>query len=509
MRWLWVALLLVGCRHRTPAVEAAPAKDLGDRFVIAHTGDLHANLRPSPARWSPDRKPVGGALGLSAHLEILRAEWGDRVLLLDAGDLRSGTPFDEYEIDGVAGGVLLEWLDVADYDAWAIGNHEFDRGTEDASAFFAASDVTVLSVNLDAPDGSPGFANVADSHVFEIAGSRVGVIGVTTDGLFQLTSTSFGDLVIVEPEDAVRAEAARLRPDVDVLVALTHLGIEEDRELAKAVPELDLILGGHSHTRMRQPEQVDDVWIAHPGCCGQSLGVAVIDPDESGPSIEWHLEVPDPDALPGDPSPEVRSFVDEWDARMRDEWDEVIARSELTLTRSYRAESSLGRFVGQTMARKVDADVGLYNAGGLRADLETGEVRRQDVYRMFPFGNEIVVAEVTGEMLLGLALRNAAALADPEGRSVLQQWGLEYTWRPRMGAQELVEIKVGEAFLDPDAVYKVATNSFMADHWDNMLPGEPLSVTNTGVLVRDAVEERLRAEEVLSSVPAAGGRPHQ
>jgi 2',3'-cyclic-nucleotide 2'-phosphodiesterase (5'-nucleotidase family) len=508
-----VLTLAAGCKKPTapaiPGMEPVSERDRQGRVVIVHTNDQHASIRPSAVPGS-EGPAVGGALALSAWVEAMEDVWGEeRVLVLDAGDLLSGSPVDEYVVGGVRGGAMLNLLEVVGYDAWTVGNHEFDKGLEDAGAFVAASPIPVLGANLDAVDGRPAFPNLGATEILDVAGVRVAVIGVTTPGLTRYVNEDLAGLVVSDPVVAVRAELGQLPDDVDVVVALSHLGLEDDQALAEEVPELDLIVGGHSHSRLEEPEQVGDTWIVQAGCCGRSFGVSVLTPGHGeAVDLDYELVEPDPNALPTRPSPEAREFMAQWEATLNKDWGVVLGENLFgPLTRKGNAESGLGRWVCETLRKAAGADVGLYNRSGLRANIPMGLVSRETLYNVFPFGNEMVIATVSGRDLLALAVRNATAVADPESARVMEQEGLAYTWRRHLGAAELVALTVNGEPVELDTTYAVATNSFVARQWGRYVGGAPMEVRSTGRKVRDVVQERVKAEGIIS-VPPVGATPH-
>ena len=136
-------------------------------------------------------------------------------------------------------------------DAWVLGNHEFDIGFEHISRIVSASQVPVLSANLDASDGSgaPAIMGVQDHTIFERNGLRVGVFGLTTTSLGRLTASGAAARMDVRGlAEVAREQVAVLEPQVDLVIALTHVGLEEDKALADEVEGIDLIVGGHSHS---------------------------------------------------------------------------------------------------------------------------------------------------------------------------------------------------------------------------------------------------------------------
>ena len=125
------------------------------RLIIAHTNDLHAHYGPNRADWLEGTPDIGGFGAIGGHVAALHQEHGDdRVLVLDGGDVMTGTPLMEFEVRGARGGAMLELMETAGMDAWVLGNHEFDIGMEHISTIVSASQIPVLSANLDAADGS-------------------------------------------------------------------------------------------------------------------------------------------------------------------------------------------------------------------------------------------------------------------------------------------------------------------------------------------------------------------
>ncbi len=475
---------------------AAPAPQRAPRTVVfAHTNDLHAHHQP-------DASGRGGLAAISGVMERARQQHGEgRVLALDAGDIVSGSPLDEYEAHGVKTAVMLDFLEAVGYDAWALGNHEFDRGLDVTRQLVEASAVPVLSCNLTNAEGGPAFGNLAASKVFEVDGVTVGVIGATTQSVAKYTRADLAGVVIGDPVACVRAEVARLRPSVDVLVALSHMGIEEDRNMAASVPGLDLVIGGHSHTFAERAERVGTAWVVQAGCYAEALGLGVYDVDAK--TFSWSLIRPDASAS-ADARPAVVALDRRWTEVLTRDWGQVLGEARVSLTRGDAGESWLGTWISEVMRAAVDADVGVANGSGLRADLPAGSVRREQVYQVLPFGNEIVKLKLRGRDLIAIAMKNASASIDTKHGRVLQQSGLRYQWRVWMGAPELLKVEVRGKPIDPDAWYQVATSDFVASQWGRYGEGTPAETVRTGVIDRDAVEAALRAQGIRAA-PIPGG----
>lgn len=462
-------LLLLACAPKAPPpAECAPPPG---ELLLLHTNDMHAHYLPERADWLEGEPSIGGFALLDAHVRAARAACAP-VALLDGGDILTGTPLSDLEVRGSRGGAMIELMEAVGYDAWVLGNHEFDKGYDNIAALVAASGIPALSANLHARDGGPAMPGLRPHHILEVNGLRVGVFGLTTEGMGHLAPLSVMERVRVEDAaQAARAQIAELDPVTDLIVALTHSGLEADRRLAEQVSGLDLIVGGHSHTPMREVEVVNGVPIVQAGSYTRSLGTLRLRVEgDALVGVDYSLVDMLPEAAPGAPSPEVQALVDRYAAQIEAEYGQVISEARVTLGRAYAAESDLGNWVTDVLREATGADLAVYNSGGLRADLVAGPVTRRALYEILPFGNMVVTFELSGEEVLGVLLANALA-AQTGDRGATQISGARIVWQERLGAPEVVEATVGGRPLDPKATYTVASNSYVAERAARYLAG--------------------------------------
>jgi 2',3'-cyclic-nucleotide 2'-phosphodiesterase (5'-nucleotidase family) len=493
--------LLFGCQPH-PVQSNSSSDASADRLVIAHTNDLHAHFQPNRADWLDGTPDIGGFASIAAHVERLHRERGDdNVLYLDGGDIMTGTPLMEFEVRGAKGGAMLDFMEGAGMDAWVLGNHEFDIGFEHVSALVTASRIPVLSANLDATDGSgvPAIPGVQDHTIFERAGLKVGVFGLTTDSLSRLTGTNATDrLDVRDVVESAAEQVALLEPKVDLVVALTHVGLEIDQKVAEQVAGIDLIVGGHSHTSLRHPLRVGDTWIVQAGSYARQLGVTEMNVVD-GRIVDFEAKLVD--LMPGDvqPSEEAASLMKLWseriDALFAEEVGSVVGA---TLGRSKEAETPMGRWAADMVREAGSAHVGIYNPGGLRANLVPGPLTRGDLYQVFPFSNAVVLFQASGSELLGLLIKNAGS--ELSGRHpVMQMSGIRADWELKNGSPSMVRVTVDGEALDPASVYTVATNSYVADRWQYNLGFEPQGLKTVGMSVFEAAVARAKEGPISSS----------
>jgi 5'-nucleotidase/UDP-sugar diphosphatase len=498
----WLAL---GPACKKPVAPPPAAEAASGALTILHTNDLHGHYLPERADWLEGQPEIGGFVMLDAWVRALRAERGDAVLLLDGGDLLTGTPLTDIVVDGAGGGAMVQLMEEVGYDAAALGNHEFDQGYDNVQAIIDAADFPVLSSNIRAPSGGPAFDGLLPSVVLESNGIKVGVIGATTEGLGSLVSTSMHDKLVIQPvSEAVSAEVQRLDPETDLIVVLSHIGLDADRALAAAVPGIDLIVGGHSHTYLPEPEKVGDTWVVQAGSYTRSIGVLELTvADDAIATFDGRLIDMIPEAAPGAPGEAVVELVEGWQEEIEATYGEVLGEASATLGRDYNDECALGDWITDVLREATGADVAVYNAGGLRADLNAGPLTLRSIFEIFPFGNQVVTFDLTGPEVLSVLMGNAQAQLEGES-SYTSISGATLVWRERMGVPEVVEARVGGEPLDLDRSYRVATNSYVAEHARKKLHNtEPKDLKALGRTVMEVAAEAARQGPVQTP---EGGR---
>ena len=199
-------LLLLACGPKTPA---APPTSGPHALTVLHTNDIHAHFEPEPAEWLDGRPTIGGFVRLEQEVRAVRAARGaGQTLTVDGGDQLTGTPITELEEAGSFGGAMHALFERVGYDAWVVGNHEFDKGLDNLSRYSQNHPMLPLSCNLLAlGSAKPLLPQQELSHVYAVAGMRVGVIGVTTDKLAGLMNKrDFARMTLAPESAAVQAE---------------------------------------------------------------------------------------------------------------------------------------------------------------------------------------------------------------------------------------------------------------------------------------------------------------
>ena len=428
-------------------------------FVILFTNDFHSQIEPMD-----DGK--GGVLRLKALVDSVRTA-EPFVLLADAGDLVQGT----YYFSLFNGVVEMKMLDALGYDIRTIGNHEFDKKMTGLGEMFALSKVPAVASNYDFTATSLS-QYVRPTRMVNAGGIKVGFIGLNVRLLNLVDPKACEGVVWQDAVNVADTYAGQLRDQgADIVIALSHLGYEAnsstyyyDRGVVQRTRHIDMIIGGHSHTTLRRADYVTDldgdkVPVVQTGSRGANLGYAKIKLDENGkPSFEYRL-IPVNSRLDNRVDPAFSDIIDSYAAEVEEKMNEKIAYSPYNITRSGTLQSRLGNLTADGlvwMAKEyfdVDADVGISNSGGIRANISQGDVTLGDVYAVYPFDNVLSVVDMKGSDLKEMF--NAVAAG-----------GLPISGGVRMvvtgnGGVRSVTVN-GKAIVDSQT-YKVATIDYLAN----------------------------------------------
>ncbi|WP_069130387.1 bifunctional metallophosphatase/5'-nucleotidase [Rhodohalobacter halophilus] len=380
------------------------------RFTILHTNDEHSHLIPIPAvddHSELDNTAGGGIARLAGVIDLVRqekAKTGEPVLLFSGGDNLGGPAFGWLPLrNGLAPEMSL--FHMMGYDAITIGNHEFDYGSDvyarylsDAGYPEAANQTVILGTNTRPPRDHPMNKLGIKNHVIKELdnGLRIGILGLIGYDAISKTAQP-GPVQFDDPiESARKAITELLQEDVDLIISVNHSGVAEDRQLAETLPEIDIIVGGHTHTPLHEPVFVGETVIVQAGSYMQFLGRLELsyNPVEDRLSV-INRETGQPFLMPiNSTSPVNREIADEVEryTNILNEWlDELttssisdirqtIAYSDFPVLRDeFQRESAIGNFVTDAMkysAQRVldqPVDIAVQANGAIRSNIMPGE----------------------------------------------------------------------------------------------------------------------------------------
>jgi len=472
------------------------AQSVPHKITILHTNDMHGSYLPAPASWLPEKPPVGGFVALDYYVKRERAQ-SEHSLLLDAGDVMTGTLICDMKYQGAFGGALFSMMNDIGYDGWVFGNHEFDKGATNLRGLLKIIKFPVFCANF--VKGDTSF--VPDSyHIYDVDGLRVGVIGITYHNMVGMAAPDNLDgFISLEPAMAVNKIVKEIDSQTDLIIVLSHIGVDNDRELAENVKGVDLIVGGHSHTRIEKPELVNGVIIVQTGSNCRNLGR--IDLTVAGDSVMEYSGKLIPMLTEGiTPDPKLSGLVDSIKAEIDKSYGMVIAQLKDNWETQYRAESNIGDWLADAVRNRMGTDVAFLNSGGIRKNLAAGPITKMDIYEILPFDNSIVTFSLTGADLIKIAANNVG-LEQESYQGSLQISGLSYTWQGDSANVKMVGVNVNGKPVEQERVYSVASIDYVADANADKYFGFTLStpMAQSGLRLTDIVMEAVEKAGIIES----------
>jgi 5'-nucleotidase/UDP-sugar diphosphatase len=478
---------------------------------ILHVNDFHGFAEPYTPFGAGE--PAGGVAWLAAGAGTLRSE--KPTLLLAAGDMIQGNNWANLS----RGESVIELMNLMGFDALTVGNHEFDFGQAVLRKRVAEAQFPVLGANVEGLDALRPYV------IRELGGVRVAIVGVVTEDTPVSTHPkNVAGLEFRAAAETLARYVPELRRRADVVVVLSHSGYAADRKLAEQVPGIDLIVGGHSHTRVEPPSRVGASVIVQAWEHGKALGVLDITVENGMvTAVDGRLEEIRPDR--GVPDPAVRSLVEKYRRQVDVVLDGRVGETVVALDGENvrKRETNFGDLVADIMRAASGADAAVINGGVIRASVARGPILVKDIYTALPFDIYIVAIRLTGRELLG-ALDHGVAQVENGAGAFPQVSGLAFGYNPSAPAGARVrEVRIGGQPLDPDREYTVATNDFLAAGGDGytafgdaikasrdfalvggLLKGEKLVYNDSGRWLRDVVIDYLKEKNRIA--PAVDGR---
>ncbi|MDH6363426.1 2',3'-cyclic-nucleotide 2'-phosphodiesterase/3'-nucleotidase/5'-nucleotidase [Enterococcus sp. PF1-24] len=425
---------------RTPNVKAITKEDVikagGSPIAsIMHTNDIHGRLEGNS-------NDVLGMARLKTYKEQLKP-----TLMLDMGDAFQGLPISNYS----EGADMAAVMNAIGYDAMIVGNHEFDFGIETAAAYAEKLNFPILSANT-YKDGE----RIFDAYtIVEKDGYKYAVIGLTTPETATKTHPkNIEGVTFAEPLDEAKKVMAELADqEIDLYVVAAHLGVDETtpkawrgdtlaEELSKAYAKENIVvLDGHSHTEVDGGLQFGNVLYSQTGNYLNNVGMVTASIEDPAAKSAHLVKAANLQTLVEEPA--VKKLVDqakatfeEWGATTVIDNNPYLLNGERDNVRT--RETNLGNLIGdamyyygQTGFENGATDFAMTNGGGIRANIEAGEVTLGDIIAVLPFGNSISQIKVTGaqvQEMFEMSLRSMAQ-TDESGAIVFDDFG-----QPKLGA---------------------------------------------------------------------------
>lgn len=431
---------------------------------VLYVNDLHGALEPP----SSSR---GGAAYLAAYLDAYRGEV-DNTLFLGGGDLIGGTP----PISGLLRDEpTVAVLDALGMDASAVGNHEFDAGfaelqrlidggeNPDSGEIWPGSDFTYLGANV--IEDATGEPALPAAETLRVEGIPVAVLGLGLTGTPNIVvSGATEGLTFLDEVETANDHAAELADDGYRAIVLTaHLG--GSSWAAGLDDEIDVVLGGHSHSRINT--WVEDRLVLQAGSNGTTLGVVDLILDKRTRDVvevEGELVWVDHEGVT--PDPDIEAMVAGYAEQVEPIVNRVVGQTETGISRSRNdaGESPLGNLIADAQRAWTGTDLAFMNTGGIRADVGAGPITWGALFTVQPFGNTLTTMTMTGDQV-----RRVLEQQWDGGTGRLEISGFSYVWDSEAPAgSRVVEITDGDGdAVDPEGTYTVTVNVFLAGGGDS------------------------------------------
>ncbi len=485
---IFSAILALTVAMTATVTTSFAAVETDNKIVILHTNDVHTGIEDGL-----------GYAGVAAYLEDTEDMYGaDNVTLVDAGDAIQGGPV------GVLtqGEAIIELMNATGYDVFTLGNHEFDYGVPRMMELMDMLDATTVSSNfISLATNDPYY----DAYtIINYDGVKVAYVGIATpesftkstpvyfqneDGeyIYSFAQGNDGQDLYDAVQDAVDAAYGQ---GADYIVALAHLGIDEVSAPWRSVDVIentygiDVFIDGHSHSVVEgeivENKRGEDVILNQTGTKLANLGKIIIDPvaDTISAELVMDEEFTEKDA-------DVQAVVDAINAENADLLQQVVAKTDVELyttdpTTGERiirnSESNLGDLVADAYRTLLDTDVAIVNGGGIRANIEAGDITYEEIINVHPFGNNATSIKVTGQTILDALEMGSRAYPDENG-GFLNVSGMTYKIDESIessvvtdeegmfvevdGEYRVHSVMVGGEALDLDKEYTLASHDYM------------------------------------------------
>ncbi|WP_312366795.1 5'-nucleotidase C-terminal domain-containing protein [Ensifer sp.] len=461
---------------------------------ILHINDLHSRIESinkfdstCSAEEEGKNECFGGVARLKSLIDQKRQDLsGKNVLLLNAGDNFQGSLF----FTTYKGLAEAEFLNLMKFDAMTVGNHEFDEAEDGLAGFLDKIQFPVVTANVLPSHKSKIGDRIKPSIVLDLGGQKVGIVGAVANDTPELSSPG-PDILIGDDVATTTAAVEELKKQgVDKIIALTHVGYPRDLAAIAKIPDVDVVVGGHSHSLLSNtdekaegpyPTMVDNpggykVPVVQAGSYSKYLGDLVVTFDDKG---VVKAAKGDPILVDSSIKPDqsVLTRVAELAKPIEELRSKIIGKTEAPIDGSRdncRAkECEMGSLVADAMLDRVKGQgvtIAITNGGGLRASIDAGDVSMGEAITVLPFQNTVATFQIKGDGIRE-ALENGLSKLEEAGGRFPQVAGLKYSFdrsKPVGSRVVSVEVKDGAAYgpLDPAKTYSLVTNNYMRNGGD-------------------------------------------
>ncbi|MGJ5675931.1 MAG: bifunctional metallophosphatase/5'-nucleotidase [Nostochopsis sp.] len=370
------------------------------KFTILHSNDMHGDFLAEATGAAKDYV-IGGMSLLSGYINKVRQE-EKNVLFVISGDMLQGSTIDT-EYKGIS---TIEIMNYLAPDVATLGNHELDYGLPHLLFLEKMANFPIVNANLYIKKYNKRLMN--PYLILNVDGFDIMFIGIVTEEALRTLKRDSSIGTFVSLEDAA-AEVGKIcnaykNDDVDLTIILTHIGFEEDKKLAAMLnPEwgVDLIIGGHSHTFLEQPAQINNILIAQAGVGTDQIGrFDIVVDDDTNSIVEWKWQLLPVDKNLAQPDPNIDNLIATFKEQVDRKYNRVVGRLARKLTHPKREEETeLGNLVADIFAQKDTLDVVFVASGAIRGKELGPLVTLSDLKKAYPYDDTLYKFRVSGVIL--------------------------------------------------------------------------------------------------------------
>jgi len=473
-------------------------------FTILHSNDMHGDFLAEVK--GAEGNLIGGLALLSGYINRVRLE-EENVLYVIAGDMLQGSIIDA-EYKGIS---TIEIMNYLAPDVVTLGNHEVDYGLPHLLFLEKMANFPIVNANLYITKYNRRL--MQPYIVLNVAGFDIMFIGILTETVLQSLKSDQQIATFISLEEASQEVGkicdAYKDQDIDLTILLTHIGYESDQELAALLrPEwgVDMIIGGHSHTILEQPAQVNDILIVQAGVGTDQIGrYDIVVDDDTNSIVDWKWQLIPVDSALAAPDQELTKFIDSFKQEVDRKYNSMVCRFATKLTHPRREEeTSLGNLFADIFARRGQVDVMFLGSGSIRGKELGPLVTLGDLRSVFAYDDTLYKFTVTGAQLRHtFAHVMRPENRDGEGECYQVNQGVKAVYSDT--SQVLEHLAVQGKPVDDNTQYTIGLQGF---HYSNSAPNlgltneeltaiHPLQVIATSA--RDVLEEHLRGTQNLKS----------
>ncbi len=457
-------------------------------FTLFFTNDTHGAYLPNTYKTAQGDISLGGYENLYNLIKAQRDTLRNS-LWLDAGDQQTGSVYSSLVYKKAIGGAVVQTFNKMGLDAATFGNHEFDQSYDNTRRLAKLAKYPFLSANLIAKGTGKPITN-KPYKIFDRNGLKIGVLGLTLTELPEkVKAENVSNLTILPYKQAIDKYIDELDRKTDLIILLTHNGIEADSLLATQLDNrIDLIVGGHTHAVTEKPLVVNGIIIVQTGSHLVYYGRLDLEVEQD----RIVNQLADTECL--FPVLETKSsqqtafhrFFRQQTERIDKNMNKVIGYTEVDWIPNKFMETAVSEWQAEALLAeyndKYHPDIAMINCGGIRKAIPAGPITLRDMTEMLPFTNYVVIFSCKGSDLVTLDNMNKKNRIEKPYDIIQTTMPLVKTY---VGAREItlpdgsVSTDIGFSTLDPDKIYRVVSHDYVVGQWDKYLGFKPFDVTVT------------------------------